>query len=156
MLTGRPAFVGSTVAALSSAILRASVSPLLTRRPTTPPELAEIVHRCLARDPEGRFADVAALAAALAPFAPLEARGASERTNLALGGTNAMALPTVRPLPAMPTRIAPPPFPSAARGRHVRATLGIAAVLWLGAVGVVVASAAHVDASREIAPSRAR
>ena len=158
MLTGKPAFGGTTAAAVTSSVLRASVFPLLSRRPAAPPELAAIIHRCLARDPAERFADVAALAAALEPFAPREVRGASDRTHLALGGTiAAIPLPnTVRPLPAMPTRIAPAPFPSAARRGHVRATLGIAAVLWLGAVGVVVATAPEHAAAKQAAPARAR
>ena len=134
----------------SCAILRGSPFPLLPLRPTTPPELAAIIHRCLARDPAERFPDVAALAAALAPFAPRESRGASERTHLALGGTNAAPplVATVRPSPSMPTRLAPPPS-SVERRAHLRATLGIAAVLWLGAVGVVV-SAPDAGAAREI------
>jgi eukaryotic-like serine/threonine-protein kinase len=155
MLTGRPAFLGSTAAAITSAILRASVFPLLARRPAAPAELAAIIHRCLARDPAERFADVAALAAALEPFAPREVKGASERTHLALGAASAppTLANTVRPLPPMPTRLAPA-LPAAARRSHVRATLGIAAVLWLGAVGVVVATAPDASASKQTAPAR--
>lgn len=46
-----------------------------TLRSDVPPELAAVVARCLDLDPAARFADGAALAAALAPFArPIDAR----------------------------------------------------------------------------------
>jgi serine/threonine protein kinase len=44
--------------------------PILSRRPELPKELAAIVHRALSKDPEGRFADVRAMRAALERFGP--------------------------------------------------------------------------------------
>ena len=160
MLTGRAPFHGTTTVALTTAITHAALVPVLTRRPETPAELALVIERCLAREPEQRFGDVAELADALAPFAPRETRISSIRTRNTLAASAhepaelaPLAL-TARPAPPMPTRVAPPLFVGTARRAHVRATLGIAAVLWLGAVGVVVLAPQDASPSRHTAPSR--
>jgi serine/threonine protein kinase len=50
-------------------VLQEKPVPIRQRRPELPEELAAIIHRALAKDPEGRFADVRAFRAALTPFA---------------------------------------------------------------------------------------
>jgi serine/threonine-protein kinase len=49
-------------------ILQEKPVPIRTRRPDVPEELARVIHRALAREPEERFADVAAMRAALVGF----------------------------------------------------------------------------------------
>jgi len=65
-------------AELASAVLISHVTkpapPLLTRAPDVSRELADIVDRCLAKEPSRRFADCAALADALSAIAPSAAR----------------------------------------------------------------------------------
>jgi serine/threonine-protein kinase len=69
LLTGRPLYDGVIRAVdLFVRILQADPVPLRQRRPDLPEALAAAVHRALARQPEARFPDVAALRAALRPF----------------------------------------------------------------------------------------
>jgi serine/threonine-protein kinase len=49
-------------------VLQRSPVPIRSRRADIPVELAEVIHRALARDPEKRFPDAGKLRAALAPF----------------------------------------------------------------------------------------
>jgi len=67
-LTGRNAFGGPTVAATLLMVASEEPKPLIELAPDTPPGLVDIVSRCLRKQPDRRFADVAELDAALAPF----------------------------------------------------------------------------------------
>ncbi len=69
LLTGRAPYDGASVEAIYAAALLGPPPPPSSLRPDVPTELDEIILRCLAMKPEDRFADVAELAAALAPFA---------------------------------------------------------------------------------------
>ena len=64
MLTGDPPFTGETPWAAALARLR-KPPPDLRQRPTIPPPLAELVHRCLALAPDERPASALELAGAL-------------------------------------------------------------------------------------------
>jgi serine/threonine-protein kinase len=55
LLTGRPPFEGSTAAQVMNAHVRDAVAPPSRYRPDTPADLEEVVLRCLAKDPDGRF-----------------------------------------------------------------------------------------------------
>ncbi|NLH50829.1 MAG: serine/threonine protein kinase [Myxococcales bacterium] len=65
MLTGSPPFAGQSLSEIMAAHLRQMPLPLRTIRPNIPEELAAVVHRCLAKAPEDRFATAADLVAAL-------------------------------------------------------------------------------------------
>jgi serine/threonine-protein kinase len=68
LLASRPVFTGSDPHELCSQILAAPIASLAELRPDLPPALIYVVERCLERDPERRFQDVAQLAEALAPL----------------------------------------------------------------------------------------
>ncbi|MFN8061222.1 MAG: protein kinase [Vicinamibacterales bacterium] len=55
MVTGRRAFPGNSAASVMSAVLRDTPPPLASMQPMTPPALAHIVERCLAKDPDERW-----------------------------------------------------------------------------------------------------
>lgn len=65
MVTGRRAFDGDQQTARIAAILTRSVPPVSMLRPRTPAGLAELVTRCLEKDPACRWPDAGALQEAL-------------------------------------------------------------------------------------------
>jgi len=79
LLTASPIFEAPSVTALCAMIAIDPPTPLRARRPSAPPELEALILRCLHKDPAGRFADVAALAEALVPFATDRGRMSATR-----------------------------------------------------------------------------
>ncbi len=99
LLTGRVPFVAETFAELASKVLNDPPIPLSTTRPEATPELARIVGRCLEKDPERRYPNVAELAAALAPFARADTRELAERiARISQSGGRAPQSATPRPI----------------------------------------------------------
>jgi serine/threonine-protein kinase len=84
LLTGRPPFDAESLPELCAKILTEKPPPLNSLRADLPKELDEVVGRCLERDREARFSNVAELAVALVPFAPKRARGSAERVSRVL------------------------------------------------------------------------
>src|SRR3981189_2742853 len=65
MATGKPAFAGKSRASLIAAILSSEPQPMAALQPMTPPALARIVKKCLAKDPDERWQSASDLAAEL-------------------------------------------------------------------------------------------
>jgi serine/threonine-protein kinase len=84
LLSGRPPYLGDSIPELVTAMMVAPRSLRAVRR-DVPEALERAVLRCLERDPNRRFADVGALAAALVEFAP-ESRLHALRAQRVLGG----------------------------------------------------------------------
>ncbi|MCX5744336.1 MAG: serine/threonine-protein kinase [Proteobacteria bacterium] len=93
LVTGREPWSAKSFAEFAMAILRHDLPPL----PDVPAAFEAVVRRCLEKDPDRRYPDVGALAAALEPFA-----------------TGSHATPTIVPVAAMPLA-RPTPRPVAAR-----------------------------------------
>jgi serine/threonine protein kinase len=70
LLTQRLPFEAETLPQLCSMVFSESPVPPTAHRPELPQALSDAVMRCLARAPDGRFAEVTELVSALAPFAP--------------------------------------------------------------------------------------
>lgn len=94
LLSGSFPFMGSTVPEVCAMILGDPPVPLRDRRGDVPPELEAVVLRCLDKNPQSRFATIAALAEALAPFSP--ASHLSVERIARVTGTRA-------PLPSLPS-----------------------------------------------------
>lgn len=81
LLTAEPAFVGDTLPAVCAAIVADPPAPLHERRPDVPQPLADIVLRCLEKDPSRRFQTVGELVEALLPFAERRSVSPSARAS---------------------------------------------------------------------------
>jgi serine/threonine-protein kinase len=79
LLVGQPPFVAQTIPQVCSLIIQSAPSRVRDHRSDVPPELEDVILRCLQRQPADRFRNVAELARALAPFAPPEALGSVDR-----------------------------------------------------------------------------
>ncbi len=84
LLSGKPIFDGDTATEFAVSIVIEPHVPLRTRSPDLPAQLEAIVDRCLAKDPDERYADVHALAVALAPFATATGKTLAPRIERAL------------------------------------------------------------------------
>jgi serine/threonine-protein kinase len=89
LLTGATPFVAETMPEIIYMVTQRDPPPLAEKRPDMPPRLAEVVTQCLAREPDKRFANVARLAAALAPFGPPRSEISVERIARVLGASTA-------------------------------------------------------------------
>jgi predicted Ser/Thr protein kinase len=65
MLVGRRPFIGASQVALITSLLGSDPEPPFRARPDIGPELSAVVLRCLAKQPDARFPDAAAVARAL-------------------------------------------------------------------------------------------
>ena len=86
MLGGRSPFNGDTLPQVCARIMAEPPDPLRDIRRGVSPALEAVVMRCLEKDAQRRFQDVAALAQALAPFGQADARGAAERIGRVMRG----------------------------------------------------------------------
>ncbi|HET7542483.1 MAG TPA: protein kinase, partial [Polyangiaceae bacterium] len=84
LLTGTTAFNEPSLMQLSASILEHDPVPLREYVEDAPPELEEVVLRCLEKDVDKRYSNIAELAIALYPFAPRRSRISAERCYHAL------------------------------------------------------------------------
>lgn len=68
LMTGKPPFSGGSMVEIYDAIVRGA-PPLRSSQPDASPDLEKVLLRCMQTDRNGRYASVADLADALAPFA---------------------------------------------------------------------------------------
>lgn len=139
-IAGVPPFRGDTLPEVCAKILTNSPEPLLRVRADVPPGLDVVVLKCLEKDREKRFRDVAEMAAPLAPFGSESARISVRRISGVLSrsthaGAPARPLPPIRTVAHEATFGAPPetyraqsaaPTPAqlAGTGRPVANTMG--------------------------------
>ncbi|HVR20264.1 MAG TPA: protein kinase, partial [Polyangiaceae bacterium] len=86
LITGTSAFQAPTVPQLTATILERDPIPLRKLMPEAPPGLEALILKCLEKDPDRRFQDVAELAVALYPFGPRRSRVSAERCHHVLKG----------------------------------------------------------------------
>jgi serine/threonine-protein kinase len=117
LLTGVTAFDEPSLLELSAAILEREPVPLQTLRPDASEELELVVLKCLSKNADDRFQNVAELAAALYPFGPRRARISAERCYHMLKNagmvSGEMALASAFPPPIASARITTPSVGSA-------------------------------------------
>jgi len=149
LLTGNPAFAGDTVTQVCARVLEAAPPRLADHCSGAPEGLAEVVERCLMKDPAQRFQSAAELANALLPFAPARARLHAERATAvwrALDPNLEEPLPSTRPdgraararkasLTTAPTVLGPHAAPDSEGHRKWLLALGFVGCLGLGFAG---------------------
>ena len=77
LLTNRAPFEGDNAVQVVANAVNQKPKPLTELREDVPPGLERVVARCLAKEPEGRYADYTALRNALLPFSSKEPEPAS-------------------------------------------------------------------------------
>jgi len=113
LLTKEEPFVGDSFGALFGAIFSEDPVRVRERRADVPAALEDVVFRCLSRERDQRYASVADLARALAPFASVEGRASVERVCRTLGVSASAPVPSPPP-PKSPSPSAPD-FPKLAQ-----------------------------------------
>jgi serine/threonine protein kinase len=155
LLAGIPAFHGNTVANISAQVLENTPPALPLLRREVPSRLDKVVQKALSKKPDHRWVNVAAFAAALAPFAG-EAGGAhAQRAATILRTVATSSSPSTLPAMAMRTEAETTlRIDRSGRRRLVRraaVALGVAALV---ATGLVVAT--RDDAAVQGAPPQAK
>jgi eukaryotic-like serine/threonine-protein kinase len=87
LIAGTPAYVADTVPGLLAMIVADAPPPISLARPDAPSDLEAAILRCLQKDREQRFANVAELAHALERFASPEVRPLVRRISRVLGAS---------------------------------------------------------------------
>jgi serine/threonine-protein kinase len=99
LLSGKPPFAAATFLELGLEVTNRAPPPLVRRVPGLAPGLVAVVDRCLQKSAASRFANLAELAAALAPHGGAGAEASARRIARTLG---------VRGQTTQPTRVATP------------------------------------------------
>jgi serine/threonine-protein kinase len=96
LVAGRPPFEADTLGRLLTMVMHEQELPLSSVRHDLPPGFEHVVARCLQKDPDARFTNVAELAFALVPFSvdPVRARSTADRIAAVL------SLPMLPPITA--------------------------------------------------------
>ena len=131
LTTGEAPFRGDSVTALCFDVMERTPSPASRHNAELPPAFDALVARCLAKDPDERFATMEALAEALRPFAP------STRLSLPFSAD-------LTPAAAAPSSFQPSSTPAATVGLRtpVEASPRTGSGRWMVAVGLGVGVAA--------------
>jgi serine/threonine-protein kinase len=114
LLSGRLPFEAESMAGLCVAIANQPPRKLLGDVPDLPPELEAVLEKCLEKNPDHRYQNVAELATDLSLFAPMHARAHIERIQRLIGG-----VPPSTPSFSSLSKITSSPQ-SSRSGRHAR------------------------------------
>jgi serine/threonine-protein kinase len=148
LLTRRVPFGGETYGEIAVKVATQGPPSLRELRPEVPAGLEAVVHRCLQADKGNRYRNVAELAVALSPFAPLHGKSYVERVTgiIHVAGLSATAR-SVTPSPQLhssserPQTIAPVGRTAPGVAVGLKRTATVAGVLGVVAVGVAIAFA---------------
>jgi serine/threonine-protein kinase len=101
LLSGSPPFTADSMPQLVLKVMTGSPPELREARPEVPPGLDKVILRCLEKDRDDRYANVAELASALAEFGPDRSIASAERASRVIqtAGMSVTALATPSPAP---------------------------------------------------------
>jgi serine/threonine-protein kinase len=145
LVTGRAPFLADSITELAIKINNEPAPAVRTLRPDVPGALEAVIFTCLEKDRLRRYRNVAELALALLPLAPMRAKGSVERISgiIQAAGLSASA-PGVPPSPPTPstllapgTSTLPAPVTVAPVGRTTRGSTGHKTAIGVAAAGAV-------------------
>jgi len=93
LVTGEAPFMADSLPEIIAMILSEPPLSMRLRRPEVSVQLEAVVKRCLEKDPDARFRNVAELARALQPFAPERSAVSIERVTRVVAGRQEISLP---------------------------------------------------------------
>lgn len=140
LLDGKSPFAGTTMGETIGKVLLHVPPPIRETRSDVPDGIGQVIDRCLERDRERRYRNVAELALALAPFGTPASQPSVQRiTALLVGGQLGAPAAALSPTPASPLPRPPPPEEELTRPIQRRAATDD---LTVGTVGPVTQAAA--------------
>jgi eukaryotic-like serine/threonine-protein kinase len=147
LLTGQQPFTAETYPQLVAAIMSARPEPLERHRSDVPPGLVTAITRCLDKEPANRFANVAEVARAVAPYASKRGQVSAQRISKIVQTGGLRSNPEASP-PSDETVVSGAPLategPTPASWGRTEPTARMSrtrrAVLWTGALALLVAS----------------
>jgi serine/threonine protein kinase len=98
LLAGRTPFHADSIMVVMTHVLLEPPTPLVTFRPDVPAGLSAVISQCLEKDPARRWPNVAAFAAALAPYATPASAGYAQR----VANVQKTEVPPSRPTDLLP------------------------------------------------------
>jgi serine/threonine-protein kinase len=131
LLAGKSPFDGDTLPEVYVRISTQAPEPLRNRRPDLPPGIEQVILKCLEKDRNLRYQNVAELAVALAPFGPKRTRTSVERVSRIIHAAGLSE--SVLDLP--PASVGPPAGATNASWGHTAPTSG--RKTWLGLVAAL-------------------
>ena len=164
LLTGTVPFRGVEFAEVAIKIATRPPPALSSFRPDVPAALESVVYRCLEKSRERRFANVAELARALFPFAPLRARALVDRIQGIIESTglsaSALGLPEVsrgrEGAATEETLVAPQTDAPWAKSRILgqrRARVVVSSIVAVGVLGGIAATVAFRKHPVDVQPA---
>lgn len=113
LIAGSAPFRGDSISALILAVVQSPAANLTELCPDAPPALAEVIAKCLEKQRENRYANVAEMALALAPFGTEACKQSVERIQRVLSGSREAtpvpaagdATSVAEPFPEVPDRV---------------------------------------------------
>ncbi|MGA3122941.1 MAG: serine/threonine-protein kinase, partial [Polyangiaceae bacterium] len=150
LIAGESPFRGETLSELSIAVLSRPPTPLSALRPNIPPPVEAAIARCLQKDPDDRFGNVAAFAAALAPYGTHLGRASCDRIAHALIANRLSATSIVPPVAAEgdPSEAIPVDSSVSTFQKPASARIVVGSLLLLSALFVGVFMALYTDVHR--------
>lgn len=113
LLTGTPPFVGDTLPQVCGLVIQSEAPVPSSRRRDLPPEIDEVIRRCLAKNPNERYQSVAEFALALQHLTSRYGRASLERILVLSGGVAPPSRPPVASTPDLAVS-----YGSGTRGTH--------------------------------------
>jgi eukaryotic-like serine/threonine-protein kinase len=144
LLTGKVPFTGDSLPELCVTILQSPPVSITKRRPDVPAGLEQVILKCLEKDRNNRYANVAELAIALADFGPSRSRASVVKISRVIQNAGLSASGSAPLFSLAPSKPPPGGLTMASWGQTNRGSRGIRGKAWLlggGALAIVAIGA---------------